>query len=371
MEKRFRLFWLRESGCDAGTPLTGDELDGSIREQVLALAGVDQRPIEIRLPFFDHREWVRRSETVRGLTLIREGDTIHAAVQSSSTRIKDRAAELVALHPAWRDSPRETQSHYFTTWRGVSIALQKSLRVWMPENYFLQLERFEDRECAYPFLVYAATRPCPGRPRTEFTWDIADEETLPEAMRLRGQALRDVLTKVEKRLHAAGRHELSRRYAPVWFEDIVRAVHNRPQPLVELLGTESTVVNALVHLGASHSLSAVKPFAKSASYALRSVCGEDFRSLALRLLQTGTEELERRKETKQKPNRKRTAASASCTAAIPVSQSPRSHPLTAFTENTFTDFAWQRCLGNLPEERDGYNPLQPVETAVLSDDCDG
>lgn len=198
---------------------------------------------------------------------------------------------MKALHPAWTDAPLESNPRHFRAWRGVSMALQEALRVWLPEIHLRDLARFEDCDNAYAFLVYAASRPFPGRPKTEFTYDIADGETLLGALSMTKRALRNVLAQAERRLHEAGRPELARRYAPVWQEDIVREVTQRPQRLLEILGSEATLVNAVVRLGSQRSLVVVKPFAKAASSALRRVCGEDFRRLAVPMLDTATEAL--------------------------------------------------------------------------------
>ena len=50
MPQMFRLYWLRENGCDAGTPLRADELDPAIRERVKELAGPDAGETVVRLP---------------------------------------------------------------------------------------------------------------------------------------------------------------------------------------------------------------------------------------------------------------------------------------------------------------------------------
>ncbi len=292
MEKRFKLFWLRETGCDTGVPVDPTELESSIRTKVMDLAKDDSGPITIRLPFMDRREWARRSETMRGVHLARGGDIIFAADPTVMTQVKNRAAELTALHPAWTGAPGDGDARHFAVWRAVSVALQEALRVWLPEMYLRDASRFEDRDSAYAFLVYAASRPFPGRSKTEFTYDVADSGTLPEALRMTKQALREVLAQTEKRLHECHRPELARRYAPVWQEDIAREVLRHPRRLFEILGSEGTLVNAVVQLGSAHSMTAVKPFAKAACSALRSVCRQDFRSLVMRALNTATETLE-------------------------------------------------------------------------------
>ena len=299
MTKRFRLYWLKESGCDLGTPLDADELDVVIRARVMELAGDDDRTLTIHLPFLDGRESRRRTEALRALTLVREGDVIRSVPLTPVAKLRDRAAMLLATHPAWIGAPNERQPRYFQTWQGVSLALQKALRTWIPDIYFSDPARYEDRDAAYPLLVYAASRPCRGRPRTEFTYDVVDPELLPCALHLIGASLQAVLAKVESFLHQCGRPELARRYAPLWHQDVLRAVQKRPRHFVGLLADEAAVVSAVIDFGTAHRMQAVKPFAKSASLALRNMYGEDLRPLAFRALEEATQALS---ETQQVVN---------------------------------------------------------------------
>lgn len=108
-----------------------------------------------------------------------------------------------------------------------------------------------------------------------------------------GGSLQSVLKTVERRLYDCGRPALARRYAPRWHQDVLRAVQSKPRPLLDLLGDEAAVVNALVGLGSGRKMRAVKPFARAASMALRSVYGEDLRPLAFRLPEEATRTLER------------------------------------------------------------------------------
>ncbi len=292
MTKRFRLYWLRESGCDLGTPLDSHELDGAIRARVLQLAGAGDRTLDLYLPFLDGRESHRRAEALRSVTLVREGDAIRSVPPTAAAKLRDQAATLLATHPAWIGAPNESQPGYFRTWQAVSLAAQQGLRRWIPENYFRDPARYEDRDAAFPLLVYAASRPCRGRPRTEFTYDVADAEVLPRALHQIGASLRSVLETVERGLYDCGRPALARRYAPRWHQDVFRAAQRKPRALLDLLGDEAAVVNALVGLGSGRKMRAVKPFARSASMALRTMCGEDLRPLAFRLLEEATRTLE-------------------------------------------------------------------------------
>ena len=308
MTKRFHLYWMRESDCDLGTPLDADQLDAAIRARVLELAGSSDQPLDLHLPFLDGRESHRRAEALRAVTLVREGDAIRSVPPTAAAKLRDRAAILLGTHPAWIGAPHERHPAYFRTWQAVSLAVQEALRCWIPQNYFRDPARYEDRDAAFPLLVYAASRPCRGRPRTEFTYDLADAEVLPRALHQIGASLQNVLAAVERGLHDGGRPALARRYAPRWHNDILRAVQSRPRPLLSLLGDEAAVVNALVSLGSARKMQAVKPFARSASMALRTIYGEDLRPLALRLLEEATRTLEGSAISRSQPAAKRPAS---------------------------------------------------------------
>jgi hypothetical protein len=176
MIRQFELYWLRESGCDAGTILDADSLDAAIRERVMLLAGATENKdlLRLELPFFDRREWRRRAEILRSTKLIREGQVIRNVPPSAGAAMRDHAAALLALDPAWLAVPAERDLQYFSTWQRVSVTLQRSLRAWIPNIYFRDISQFEDREAAYPLLIYQASRPFFGRPRTEFTYDAAN-----------------------------------------------------------------------------------------------------------------------------------------------------------------------------------------------------
>jgi hypothetical protein len=258
---------------------------------VVELAGGDDGPLAVHLPFLDGRESRRRAESLRGVKLVREGDVIRSVPPNAAAALRDRAAMLLATNPAWMNAPDERQPRYFQTWQVVSQALQRGLRTWISEMYFGDAARYEDRDAAYPMLVYAASRPCRGRPRTEFTYDVVDPETLPCAFHLIGSSLQAVLGKVEQRLYECGRPELARRYAPRWHQDVLRAVQKKPRQILGLLGDEAAVVNSVIDLGTAHRMQAVKPFAKWATVALRSIYGMDLRVLAFQALEEATRAL--------------------------------------------------------------------------------
>jgi hypothetical protein len=286
MENKFRLYWRRETGCDIGVAV--EDLDPAIRARVVELAGEisgtsqeGDAPIEVRLPFLDRREWRRRAETLRGIAFERQGRVIRPVPTSAIAALRDIAADTAGGHPAWLEAPMEREPGYFRTWRSVSVALQEFLRRKAADVYFRDVAAFEDRKAAWPLMVYQAMRPCYGIPETEFTYDVGNAEMLDEALRMIRRPLQEILGRAQVRLAESGRPELSRRYAPLWQEDVLRAVREKPGKLLSLLGDEAMLVDAVMTLGATRDPATVKPFARRVMATLRSFYDVDLRDLAV------------------------------------------------------------------------------------------
>ena len=297
MTKYFELFWLRETGCDIGTwfpafnmqNLEAAGLDPATGERLLLLAAeVHEASIRLQLPFMDQREWRRRSEVLAKTRFVREGNLIRGVPPHAGAALRDHAALLRATDPAWTGAPHEKQVRFFPVWQKVSVGLQKAFRQWIPEIYFRDSASFEDRDAAYSVIVYQASRVSFGRPRTEFTYDAADPESLKTSWNFTGRVLQDALTSIQLRLQQEGNPALARRYAPIWAEDIMRAVAERPRPFIEMVAQESAIINALIGMGTSQNMFAVKPFAKTARMSLRRMAGMDMRTLTQRVLDEAT-----------------------------------------------------------------------------------
>jgi hypothetical protein len=294
MSHLFRLFWLRETGCDAGTPVRAGELDPEIRQRVLALAGDGENEIALRLPYMDRREWGNRDQILAALTLERHGDVV-SFVAAPALALRDTAATLALTEPAWIGAPPGSHPDHFAVWQSVSMTLQSSLRAWIPEKYFGDIALYEDRRKAFPMLMYQAARICHGRPRGEFTYAFHDypacRVTLALALRMTGRNLQTILAGVEQRLSAAEMPQLARRYAPVWYPDLVAAVRHKPRLFLALLGAESAFINALMELSLDRTAAGVQSFSRTANHALRKVHGMDLRPLGVRALEQATEVL--------------------------------------------------------------------------------
>ena len=292
-----QLYWLRELGCDAGVRVSLDELEPAVRDRVAALmreAVRDESTWIVRLPFLDKREWRTRDEILRAMPMERLGNLIRCVLDPAQAT-RDAAATYALIDPAWKQAPLPNQAAYYDTWQPVSLALQKELKSVIARQYFSDITRFEDREIAYAVIAYQASRLFHGQSRTELTYDLRDypecTTTLSQALRLTGRTTQIILAEVEQRLLEAGRPELSRRYAPLWYQDVLVAAKKRPRQLVELLAAETAVINAVIDLGTDRSVPNVNRTSRVINQTLRSVMGVDMRGLGSGILDTATRAL--------------------------------------------------------------------------------
>jgi hypothetical protein len=267
------------------------ELSPAIRDRVVALAAGQSGEIAVRLPFLDRRECRRQEEILSALPLERAGNVIRA-VLAVPAAARDLAATLALTDPVWGDTPSERHPGYFGVWQRVSLALQRWLRESVGAEYFRDPARCEDRDSAYPMIVYQASRIFHGRPRTEFTYDLRDfpecHTTVAGAWKMIGRSMQTVLERVEKDLREAGRADIAHRFAPVWHQDILNAVRKKPKRFVELLSAESAVINAVIELGTQRSVESANRFARTVNLNLRSVHGLDMRALSMGVLEETT-----------------------------------------------------------------------------------
>lgn len=294
MSPLFRLYWLRENGCDTGTPLRVAELEPAIQSRVRELAS-NSAEVLLKLPYMDLKEWRKRDEILAGLRFERHGQEI-VPFLGPRHAIRNAAANLALGHSAWKNAPAGSDLCHFPVWRGVSVRLQRCFREWIAGEYFDDCSRFEDRESAYPMICYQAARLCHGRARNEFTYDFRDypecRQTVNLALKTTGVALQVILANIEQRLNAEGMEALARRYRPVWYQDLMVAVKKQPKQFIALLAAESAFINALMELSHDKTPTGVHTFAKTANQALRKVYGMDWRHVGLRALEETTRILE-------------------------------------------------------------------------------
>jgi hypothetical protein len=149
----------------------------------------------------------------------------------------------------WRCTPSEKDPAFFTTYAGISVAVQKTLRTWLPYLHFSQGCHYETAPMAIPLLVYAASEPFPGKPKQEFVYDVLNEQRMAQFFRTAAKHLPSDLEHRSRWLRAAGSEEAAARYAPARAGKFVEAQAARPRAVMRFVAAEAWIVNALVNLG--------------------------------------------------------------------------------------------------------------------------
>jgi hypothetical protein len=259
--------------------------------ELAGTAAASSEAIDLHLPYLDQREWRRRGEILAACAWKRSGNAVFPVLPPGMA-LRNTAANLALTEPVWAAQPAVSDHRHFVAWRHISVTLQRSFREWIAAEYFRDLDRFIDRETAYPMIVYQAARVCHGRSRSAFTYDLRDYPecrlTVALSTKMTGRSLQTILAGIEERLRTAGKPELARRYAPLWHQDVVLAVRRKPRDFIALLTAESAFLNALVELALNRTTEGVHHFSKAANQALRKVHGMDMRHLGVRALEETT-----------------------------------------------------------------------------------
>ena len=172
-------------------------------------------------------------------------------------RANTSGAVRLDFDPCWFEAPYERSQQYFPAFVRVSIAVQATLRRRLQESYLAEIQRFRDTRMIYPLLVYAASRPFPGQPRTEFTYDVLNQALMHKFQLSVVRNLPDLLADVWARLRAAAMADVAAYYRPERVRTIIATVDRLKicrRRLEALLVTETLMVNHLLLFAGSGSL---------------------------------------------------------------------------------------------------------------------
>ena len=285
---KFRLYWLRETSTDIGTPVRPEDLPPSISARVVELAAGDPGEFAVRLPYLDRREMRRRDTVLASVAYERTGHLIRGILPPAEAT-RDMLATLALGDPLWRSAPHERDPRYFYIWQRVAQALQHWLRDRVPLEYFHNLDVTADRKRCNPMMVYQACRIYPGRPRTDFAYDLGNypwsHDTLAFSWRMTGSGIQRVLSGLQRRLKEDGRFSIACRYTPAVYNDVLLAVQRRPRAYANLLIRESSIINAVIDLGTRRDPETIRRSARIINRALRNMHFQDLRRLAPDLLE--------------------------------------------------------------------------------------
>jgi hypothetical protein len=166
--------------------------------------------------------------------------------------------DTATFPPQWFDAPRELSAEFFPAFVRVSMALQAELRRLLPNLYLSDVKRFENTHMAYPLLVYGASRPFPGAPRTDFTYDILNREMMKMFYFSARNDLPAMLASIYKRLRAAGLAEIAAKYRADRSKRIIASVQRlkgERRRLNHIVTMETRMVNDLIGFAGTRDLS--------------------------------------------------------------------------------------------------------------------
>jgi hypothetical protein len=154
-----------------------------------------------------------------------------------------------ALAGRWLDAPGERDQQFFQVYARVSRAVQRAIRIWLPYLYFSRPERYEDWAAAAPLVVYQASRPCTGRPKYDFTYDVLRDRSMTAFYRQASGRLPGELARIEGLLLGAGRRDWAAAYGVKHARDFKDMVRRHPAQVRSLLVADTCLIDAFVNLG--------------------------------------------------------------------------------------------------------------------------
>lgn len=184
---------------------------------------------------------------------------------------------------AWNTAPHESSLAYFPSHAPISVAIQQALRRWLAWYWVAGIERFHDVQSSHLVLAYLASKPFPGRRRTDFTYDPLSTRWIHNAFRGARGPLRRTLRSVHAALLAAGKPELAAQYHPDQAKFILQQAAISRNAIHSIIAAEAALINFILKFGmdirgAADAMSLaplLSPFVKGLGIRLRRVFREE------------------------------------------------------------------------------------------------
>jgi hypothetical protein len=273
-------------------------------EHALAVAPLNAR-VEVHMPYFSRRAWPDRFDILQRESFsLRDGRVLPSSTTDNSAELNSYNARLLAAGAmradatielrhsfgcaipaaaaatllaaafgsdapsgsqwgevtvsetlrnsalsAWRRAPIEKSPAYFPAHAAVSVALQHAFRRWLAWLWLSDPARWENVDGTQAVLAYAASRPFPGRRRTDFTWDVLSPDWVYGAFRSSRRALTMKLRSVRQAMLCAGRRDLAEQYKPSLSKAILTRVRKQKKTVRNLFACEGEVVDHVLQFG--------------------------------------------------------------------------------------------------------------------------
>lgn len=200
---------------------------------------------------------------------------------------------------AWNAAPRERSGAYFKVHSKVSMAIQSALRRWLAWHWCSNPAHFAGVLSMCTALVYLNAAPAPGKRRTDFSFDLMNNDWMDYAFRRARIRLKAVLAGVSHTQRALGDPALARYFHPERAPDILNRVRRERRAIRSLIAAEANIVNQILRLGLDlhnagpmQAVRAVPGFMKGLNVRLRRLFHEqDLAYLGVMLLFVATDAL--------------------------------------------------------------------------------
>lgn len=155
--------------------------------------------------------------------------------------------DLHGTDAVWAIAPQENDPRFLRFAARVSIAIQETLRAWLPYIWFSAIKRFDDFVTSATLLTYSSCRVFTPRNKRAYTFDVLDSDT-PRAIRYSvGRSIAGTLGPIYSMLTQM-KCESAVNYAPRHTERILAVYQRKQQPLNALLVAERNLVELYLTL---------------------------------------------------------------------------------------------------------------------------
>lgn len=164
---------------------------------------------------------------------------------SNPTELEIRLELKAPIDDFWQAAPRETDPKFLRFASRISVAIQETLRAWLPYLWFSDVERFNEFDTAATLLTYAACRPYTAKNKQSYTFDILDDDTPRAVLYSVKRNIQQTLLPVWQMLQLL-HHPCATPFAPRRWERIIAVYERNRRHLNSILVAERDLIEEFV-----------------------------------------------------------------------------------------------------------------------------
>jgi len=174
----------------------------------------------------------------------------HYQIQIPRNLNQPSSIEIQLLWPTspeeiWRKAPVHTSAAYLRFATRLSVALQQTLRLWLPYLWFSDAEKFGDFETTATLMTYAASRPFTAKNKQCYTFDVLDGDTPRAILYSVRRNIIEIMTPLHEMLTQL-QSPFASQYAPRRWEKVIAVYQKKTHPLNSILFAEKEIVEEYI-----------------------------------------------------------------------------------------------------------------------------